>query len=272
MPELPEVETTCKGIEPYLQGKRIELCVVRRRDLRWLVTPGLEEKVSQKKVEAVRRRAKYLIFDLEGGSALLAHLGMSGSLCVHLQAPPVQKHEHIDLLIEGGVTLRYRDPRRFGSWLFVEEQVERHPLLAHLGPEPWHPHLATFLYELAANRSVPVKNLIMDQKVVVGVGNIYASEALFLAKVHPQKRACDMSVKQWKSLVESIQKVLDQAIEAGGTTLNDFVSGQEKPGYFQQKLNVYKRDNHPCPACQTPISKAFLSNRSTYFCPICQKK
>jgi formamidopyrimidine-DNA glycosylase len=270
MPELPEVETTRRGIAPLLEGRHLEGLRVRERRLRWPVPEGLEEQVAGALVQAVERRAKYLLLRLEAGTLIL-HLGMSGSLRVLPAATPPQVHDHLDLILAGGVCLRLRDPRRFGSLIWCIGPTEGHPLLRDLGPEPLGSDFhADYLARMAFGRRVPVKSLIMDSRVVAGVGNIYASESLFVAGIHPQRACGRISPDRYGRLAEAIRRVLEEAIAQGGTTLRDFSQADGNPGYFSLSLRVYGRAGEPCPGCGGPIRQRRIAQRSSYFCPRCQ--
>ena len=276
MPELPEVETTKNGIAPHINQQILSELVVRQPKLRWPIPPHLKKTVKGLRVHNVHRRAKYLLIDLadnEGNikGTLIIHLGMSGSLRVlNADIPKAEKHEHFDLVFENGVVVRYTDPRRFGAclWQTADEESE---LLTHLGPEPLSDEFnADYLYGLSRKRTSAIKTFIMDQKFVVGVGNIYASESLFMAGIHPKKAAGKVSKAKFELLVDAIKKVLAKAISEGGTTLKDFVGGDGKPGYFAQQLNVYGRAGEPCPNCDKPIKQVVLGQRSTFYCTRCQ--
>jgi formamidopyrimidine-DNA glycosylase len=271
MPELPEVETTRRGIAPSLAGRSIVRVVVRERRLRWTVPRGLGRKLSGRSIRGVRRRAKYLLIETDGGT-LLAHLGMSGSLRVlEAQAPPAA-HDHVDIVLDSGRCLRFNDPRRFGSLLWVEGDPYRHPLLARLGPEPLEAGFdGDCLWRRARGRRVAVKQFVMNAEVVVGVGNIYASEALFRAGIRPGTQARRVSRARMQALAEAIVAVLAEAVEVGGTTLRDYVNADGLPGYFRQRLFVYERAGEPCRRCRTPIRQVTHGQRSTYYCPRCQK-
>ena len=270
MPELPEVETTRRGIAPYLQDHRVTRLVVRDARLRWPIPEDLAIQIEDQTFTAVRRRAKYLLMDI-GGGTLICHLGMSGSLRLVPAATPALKHEHVDIELDSGLTLRYTDPRRFGAMLW-QRAGEVHPLLASLGPEPLSEEFdGARLYELSRRRSMAVKPFIMDNAVVVGVGNIYATEALFAAGIDPRREAGRISRARYDLLAGEIRKVLARAIESGGTTLRDFIGGDGKPGYFQQELFVYGRGGQLCKVCGTTLSACRLGQRSTVFCRRCQR-
>ncbi|MDR0779310.1 MAG: bifunctional DNA-formamidopyrimidine glycosylase/DNA-(apurinic or apyrimidinic site) lyase [Pseudomonadales bacterium] len=271
MPELPEVETTRRGIEPYITGKQVRGVTVRQRALRWPVPDDLDTKLSGVRVSAVRRRGKYLLFDTPRGHLLL-HLGMSGSLRIAGPADAVRKHDHVDIHLAGGRSLRFHDPRRFGCLLWIDSEPEAHPLLVELGPEPLSAAFdADYLFTRSRGRSAPVKQFIMDSHIVVGVGNIYANEALFAAKLAPTRKAGGISAERYAALVDEIKQVLGRAIEVGGTTLRDFVGGDGKPGYFQQALQVYGRGGEHCRVCSAVLKEIRLGQRSTVYCSRCQK-
>jgi len=271
MPELPEVETTRRGIAPFLEGRCILRVTVRDHRLRWPVTEALSAGLTGARIERVARRAKYLLLHTDKGCAI-GHLGMSGSLRVIKDTAPPLKHDHLEMLTDAGIVLRYNDPRRFGCWLWTNEDPALHPLLASLGPEPLDASLsAEHLWRLAQTRKVAVKNFIMDGQVLVGVGNIYANEALFAARIHPFRAASRISLARYTRLLEEIRKVLSGAITQGGTTLRDFVGGDGKPGYFSQQLAVYGRAEQPCRQCGEPLRERRLGQRSTVFCVACQR-
>jgi formamidopyrimidine-DNA glycosylase len=271
MPELPEVETTLRGIEPHLLGQSVVKTVVRQGQLRWPVPDDLAAKLEGKAVQRLERRGKYILFAVEGG-ALLAHLGMSGSLRIAEADAPIKKHDHVDIVFGNGACLRYHDPRRFGCLLWAEGDPHRHPLLAELGPEPFDAAFSgDYLRQAALGKTAPVKTFIMDSHLVVGVGNIYANEALFRAHIDPRRAAGKISAARYQRLAECIRDVLHAAITQGGTTLRDFVNASGQPGYFQQTLNVYGREGEPCRLCASPIRCVRLGQRSTFYCPRCQR-
>lgn len=271
VPELPEVETTRQGIAPHCESRRIAGVTVRNGQLRWPVPDDLSQRLTGRTVEQVARRAKYLLLHLDDGGTVIVHLGMSGSLRVITDHSPPQRHDHIDLQLDSGACLRFNDPRRFGCWLW-SPNPEQHPLLAGLGPEPLAPEFdGVHLHRLARGRSTPVKAFIMDHHVVVGVGNIYANEALFQAGIHPRRAAGRISLDRYQRLAEAIRDTLSAAILMGGTTLRDFVNSDGKPGYFAQSLQVYGRGGQPCTRCQTPLREVRIGNRSTVYCPACQR-
>ena len=270
MPELPEVETTRRGVEPYSRGCTVDKVIVRESRLRWPVPGDLPDRLEGELIQAVERRAKYLLFHTGAGS-LMVHLGMSGSLRVIGPDEPLLRHDHIDVRMREGHCLRFNDPRRFGSFLWLA-QGETHPLLSHLGPEPLSDTFdGDYLYQRSRGRRIPVKSLIMDGKVVVGVGNIYANEALFLSGIHPVRAAGRISRRRYERLAKNIKQVLTSAIEQGGTTLRDFVGGDGKPGYFAQQLYVYGRGERPCKQCGNPLREVRVGQRSTVYCVACQR-
>jgi formamidopyrimidine-DNA glycosylase len=270
MPELPEVEVSRLGITPHMLGETIEKVVVRHRQLRWIV-PQEVHLVEGLVIDSIRRRAKYLLIDTQAGSIIL-HLGMSGRLCVVPTSTPLQKHDHIDIQLDNGQCLRFNDARRFGACLWLDKSQESHKLFNSLGPEPLTEDFdGERLYQLSRNKSVPVKSFVMDNKVVVGVGNIYANESLFIAAIDPRKPAGKVSKKRYMALAPIIKQVLAKAIEQGGTTLKDFAQADGKPGYFAQELMVYGRATKPCVKCATEIKSVTIGQRNTFYCPQCQK-
>ncbi|NOT12466.1 MAG: bifunctional DNA-formamidopyrimidine glycosylase/DNA-(apurinic or apyrimidinic site) lyase [Methylococcaceae bacterium] len=271
MPELPEVETTRRGIAPYIEGQGIIDVLVRQPKLRWPVPESLSRTLTGLSIRCVSRRGKYLLFETEAGT-LIVHLGMSGSLRIHQRAPQPGKHDHLDFMFTDGIMLRFNDPRRFGAVLWTSAPVMEHSLLKHLGPEPLLPSFnGELLHELSRHRNIPVKSFIMDSHVVVGVGNIYANEALFMAGILPTRPVGNISLTRYQKLAECVRVILQDAINQGGTTLRDFVNESGKPGYFQQQLRVYGRKGLPCMVCGQPLTEIRLSNRSTVFCRHCQR-
>ena len=272
MPELPEVETTLRGIAPALGGRRVAENVVRNPALRWPVLARVHD-AAGRKVTACWRRAKYLLIEVDGANGgLLVHLGMSGSLRVCYAEDEPGKHDHVDIVLDGGRCIRFNDPRRFGVFTWWDEPSDEHPLLRALGPEPLSDGFSgRYLKERSAGRKGPVKNFIMDGKIVVGVGNIYASEALFAAGVHPSRAAGRVSSVRYEALAAAIRDVLERAIRSGGTTLRDFHGSDGTPGYFAQDLLVYDREGQPCMRCGTPIRKKVIGQRSSYYCICCQR-
>jgi len=271
MPELPEVETTLRGIAPALKGHRITHLEVRNPRLRWVVPVDLPGKVEGQRVTGLQRRAKYILISLEHGS-LIWHLGMSGSMRLVEVGTASQKHDHIDLQLDSGRMLRYNDPRRFGCLLWGGKDALAHPLLNGLGPEPLHDVFdAGYLYRRSRGRRLTVKQFIMDQKTVVGVGNIYASEALFLAGILPTRQAARISLSRYQSLVIHIKAVLIAAIAQGGTSLRDFTQADGRPGYFEQRLNVYGRAGEACVTCGAQLQNKMIGQRASYYCAVCQR-
>jgi formamidopyrimidine-DNA glycosylase len=271
MPELPEVETTRRGLLPLVVGGRIRDVVVRNGSLRWPVSPDLGTRLRGQAIRDVRRRAKYLLFDLRKGH-LLVHLGMSGRLTVVASDTPPRKHDHVDIDLEGGRTLRYTDPRRFGAVLWLESPAEGHALLKNLGMEPLEKGFTgEALRARAKGRSVSIKQFLMNGQIVTGVGNIYASEALFHAGINPERSAGRVSAARYDRLAHAVRRTLGRAIDSGGSTLRDFASAEGRPGYFQAKHAVYRREGKPCRVCRTPIRSLRQGQRSTFYCPRCQK-
>jgi formamidopyrimidine-DNA glycosylase len=271
MPELPEVETTRRGLAPVLEGQRIAKVVVRERRLRWRLPAGFEAALEGRRVRRVGRRAKYLLIETDGGT-LLVHLGMSGSLRIVDPDLPPKPHDHVDLVLASGRCVRFNDPRRFGSLQLVAGDPLAHPLLRALGPEPLSADFdADYLYARTRRRRVAIKQLLMNAAIVVGVGNIYASEALFRARVRPQRAAGRLSRAEVARIAAAVRRVLGAAIRVGGTTLRDYVNADGAPGYFRQKLYVYERAGKPCRVCRTPIRQRVQGQRSTYWCPTCQR-
>jgi formamidopyrimidine-DNA glycosylase len=271
MPELPEVETIRRGIAPHIEGRTISSVVIRERRLRWPITPGLKQKLCGNRVARLYRRGKYLLLTMPGG-VLLIHLGMSGRLRILPELLTPEKHDHVDIIFAGGPVLRYTDPRRFGCMLWVTRDPLKHSLLAGLGPEPLEKAFdGQYLFDVSRGKKLPVKSLVMDSHIVVGVGNIYANEALFLAAISPLTPAGSLTRKGATKLAKAIKKVLKMALKSGGTTLKDFVSAEGKPGYFQQQLSVYGRGGLPCVICGTTLTESRMASRSTVYCVVCQE-
>ena len=275
MPELPEVETTRRGLAPHLEGRRVAAVTLRRPDLRWPIPAEVAELLPGQRIEAVRRRAKYLLLDTAAGSALL-HLGMSGSLRVLPAVTPVREHDHVDIALAGrgtrpGRVLRFNDPRRFGCLLW-QPPGEEHPLLHGLGPEPLSDAFdGDYLFARSRGRQAPVKTFLMDQRIVVGVGNIYAAEALHAAGISPLRAAGRVSRERYRALADAVRRILAQAIDRGGTTLRDFLAPDGAPGYFEQELSAYGRGGEPCPRCGRPLRQASIGQRATVWCGHCQR-
>ena len=270
MPELPEVETSRRGISPYVTGERVERLVIRERRLRWPVSTDVDELLPGSTIKSVGRRAKYLLLNTADGTAIV-HLGMSGSVFIVDRDTPAGIHDHFDIELASGKSLRFRDPRRFGS-LHWTGDAAHHWLIRDLGPEPLsRDFCGSYLWEKSRKRRVNIKQFIMNAGIVVGVGNIYASEALFLAGIHPRRAAGRIAKARYEVLATAIKNVLEKAIQAGGTTLRDFYGGDGEPGHFAQELQVYGRDGEPCVRCKRPLSVVVLGQRSTYYCKNCQR-
>ena len=270
MPELPEVETIRRGITQYVCGEQVAQVIVRQRQLRWPVPRNLNQLLKNQQIKNIKRRAKYLLFETNAGHMII-HLGMSGSLRIVTQHTAAKKHDHIDFILNKQV-LRFHDPRRFGTVLWTRKDPLQHKLLRGLGPEPLSDAFnGQHLHKLATAKKVNVKGFIMNSHVVVGIGNIYASEALFLSGIHPQRAAGRVSQARYEVLAENIKQVLNSAIEFGGTSLRDFVREDGKPGYFANQLNVYNKNGEPCPNCATPIQVRVLGQRSSFYCTQCQR-
>jgi len=271
VPELPEVETTRRALADMLTGAVVARVRVHERRLRLPIAHDLGRRLRKARFTGVRRRAKYLLLDTDAGS-LIVHLGMSGSIRVCPMNEPRKIHDHVEITLADHRVLRYHDPRRFGMLVFTRRDPLRHPLLAGLGPEPLGPEFGCDrLYTFARGRRIAVKSFIMDPKVVVGIGNIYASEALFDAGIDPARAAGRISRARYRRLAASIRAVLEEAIAAGGTTLRDYVGGTGEPGYFRQRLRVYGRSGEPCPRCATPLRRRVIGQRASYYCPRCQR-
>ena len=272
MPELPEVETTRRGIQPHIENQRVQRVVLRQRQLRWPVTANLDTELTGQVIQRVNRRGKYLLLETAAGT-LIIHLGMSGSLRIVAPSRAAGKHDHVDIEFAGNnKVLRFTDPRRFGCMLWHTDSTASHKLLQDLGPEPLDTTFnADYLHGRSRGRSTPIKSFIMDSHVVVGVGNIYANEALFQAGIAPRRAAGKIARARYTTLVQCIQRVLRNAIEVGGTTLRDFTNSAGEPGYFKQSLQVYGRGGLPCLQCQQTLKEIRLGQRSTVYCTHCQK-
>lgn len=270
MPELPEVETTRRGLAPHLEGRRVTGVVLRRPDLRWPIPYDIVDTLPGQRIEQVRRRAKYLLLETAVGSPLL-HLGMSGSLRVLPADTPLRAHDHVDIALDSGQVLRFNDPRRFGCLLW-QPAGQTHDLLRNLGPEPLSDDFdGDYLFARSRKRGAPVKTFLMDQKVVVGVGNIYAAEALFAAGISPLREAGRVSRERYVALAQAVKAILGHAIDRGGTTLRDFISPDGAPGYFEQELSAYGRGGEPCPRCGRPLKQASIGQRASVWCAHCQR-
>ena len=270
MPELPEVETTRRGLAPYLRRRTVAAVTLRRPDLRWPIPAEVARLLPGEPIRGIRRRAKYLLLDTDPGSALL-HLGMSGSLRVLPGRTAVGAHDHVDIALDNGRVLRFNDPRRFGCLLW-QPAGDTHALRRGLGPEPLEADFdGDHLFALSRGRKAPVKAFLMDQGIVVGVGNIYAAEALFEAGIHPTRAAGRVARERYEALAAAVKRILAHAIERGGTTLRDFIDPDGSPGYFEQELQVYGREGEPCRRCRRPLRNAVLGNRASVYCGHCQR-
>jgi len=270
VPELPEVETTLNGIAPHILGQSFKKIVIREQQLRWPVPANLNGLLQRQTVNKLERRGKYLLFHTTNGCMLL-HLGMSGSLRINTENITPDKHDHVDFIFASGKYLRFKDPRKFGCILWAGADPKQHPLLINLGPEPLSSAFnMDYLYTLSRGRKQAIKTFIMNSCIVVGIGNIYANEALFIAGIHPGRKAGNISRRRYEKLVSAIKQTLAEAIKMGGTTLNDFVNSNGQPGYFKQQLKVYDRAGYPCGTCNTKIKIIKLGQRATYYCLQCQ--
>jgi formamidopyrimidine-DNA glycosylase len=270
MPELPEVETTRRGVAPHVVGRHVAELHVYDRRLRWPVPANLRSRLRGRTIEAVERRSKYLLFRM-GANTLLMHFGMTGSLRVYRSPPPRRLHDHVDLVLDDGTTLRYHDPRRFGAMLWLRGSGATHPLLRDLGPEPFDPAFdGRYLWQATRGRRAAIKLLLMDNRLVVGVGNIYANESLFRAGIRPSVPAGRLSLARAARLVAEVRNVLTEAIAKGGSTLRDYVDSRGEPGYFQLEYFVYDRAGAPCRICGRPIRSTRHGQRASYYCPGCQ--
>lgn len=275
MPELPEVETSRRGIEPHILGQRIKSVIIREYRLRWPIPKLLPAKIHNQTVTQVSRRGKYLLLQFGKNrtvGTVIIHLGMSGSLRICPISTPAEKHDHIDFIFSNNKILRLKDPRKFGCVLWTAQAPEQHKLLRKLGPEPLNDEFsADFLYKKSRKRSCSIKAFIMNSHTVVGVGNIYASESLFIAGINPKRKAGSLSRLRTEKLVEAIKQILISAIEQGGTTLRDFTREDGQPGYFAQQLFVYGKAGEPCAKCGHPVKQFTQQQRSTFYCTSCQK-
>ncbi len=270
MPELPEVETTMRGISPHIEQQTIAKVVVRQYRLRWPILSNMQQVLQGKTIVDVERRAKYLLLKTQGGTLIL-HLGMSGHLRILINDHPPNKHDHVDIVFDNKKILRYTDPRRFGAFLWSEGNPYHHALLKDLGPEPLtQKFTGQYLWMRAQGRTVPIKSLLMDNKIVTGIGNIYATEALFVAGIYPAAPAKSLSVERLDSLVKSIKKILQCAIQRGGTTVKDFINSDGKPGYFANQLKAYGRAGLSCVICHNRLLSMQIGQRRTVYCKFCQ--
>jgi len=270
MPELPEVEITRLGISPRVKSQQVVDVIVRNANLRWKIPSTLKAQLTLQQISQVKRRGKYLLFYTSAGCVIL-HLGMSGTLRYLPADTPIKKHDHVDIVFANDHCIRFNDPRRFGAILWTTEDPLLHPLLANLGPEPFsHEFNADYLHSRSRKRRLAIKNFIMNSQIVVGVGNIYANEALFYAGIKPTIAAGRISKHRYKALVDAIQTILEKAIKFGGTTLRDFIASDGKPGYFAQHLNVYGKKGTACTSCSHKIRLITIGQRASYYCPHCQ--
>lgn len=282
MPELPEVETVRRGLLPVMEGQVIQLAQVNRPDLRWPFPPRMAERLTGARVTALRRRSKYILADLSTGETLLIHLGMSGRMLIsgavvgefHHHHPAPEKHDHVVLDMEGGARVTFNDARRFGAMDLLDTAgADRHPLLADIGPEPLGNGFSdSYLVARLVGKNAPIKSALLDQHLVAGLGNIYVCETLYRARLHPARKAGDLTPAQVASLVPVIRSVLAEAIEAGGSSLRDYRQADGELGYFQHSFQVYGREGQPCvtPGCGSVIARMVQSGRSSFFCPTCQ--
>lgn len=271
MPELPEVETTLRGIKPHILKQTVVDVVIRQPQLRWPIPHNLRQLLQDQSILNLQRRGKYLLFSTHKGTMLL-HLGMSGRVCILSEISAANKHDHVDIYFANKKYLRFTDPRRFGALLWTDEDPQQHPLLAHIGPEPLSNDFdGLHLWEHSRGRTIPVKAFIMDSKIVAGVGNIYATEALFQSSIRPTKSAGKVSLADYQQLAQSIKIILANAIKKGGTTLKDFMKSDGTPGYFSLELQAYGCGGKPCVRCQTKLKSLLIGQRSTVYCPQCQK-
>ncbi len=273
MPELPEVETVCRGLRKNIIGKRISKLQIRISKLRWVIDKNkLQQAVINEKIISVERRAKYILINLNNRNTIVIHLGMTGNLRLKSQSVPLEKHDHLIFSFDDKSEIRFHDPRRFGMVEAVSaNEMSNYSRFANLGPEPLEKSTrAADLYKKSSKSKKPIKNVLMDAKFLAGVGNIYASEALYYARIHPEKISNTMTRKQWTALLRSVRKVLKAAIKKGGTTLSDFANSEGNSGYFQLSLAVYGREGEKCPSCKTKIEKFTQSGRSSFYCPSCQ--
>lgn len=270
MPELPEVETSRRGIEPHILKQKVTDVIVRQKRLRWPIPASLKTQLTQQVIRQVARRGKYILLYTDAGTVIL-HLGMSGSLRILDKSIAAEKHDHLDICFNNKKVLRLRDPRRFGAVLWTKKDPLKHKLLCALGPEPLSDDFtAEYLYQLSRQRKVAIKTFLMNSHIVVGVGNIYANESLFSAGINPKRSASKLSFSRYQKLVPIIKDILKRAIQQGGTTLRDFTQQDGKPGYFQQTLAVYGRTGDPCTQCGNPIKQITQAQRSTFYCTHCQ--
>ena len=271
MPELPEVETSRRGIEPHIVKRKVQDVIIRQHQLRWPIPKTLPKKIIGHKLQRVTRRGKYLLLNFAEDNTVIIHLGMSGSLRICTTGTPAGKHDHIDFVFGQNKVLRLTDPRKFGCVLWTNEPAEQHKLISKLGPEPLGDDFSSdYLYAQSRKRQCSIKAFIMNSHIVVGVGNIYASESLFISGINPKRKAGSLSKARCEKLFIAIRQILEASIEQGGTTLRDFTREHGQPGYFAQQLQVYGRAGEPCPVCSKPIKQLTQQNRSTFYCATCQ--
>ena len=271
MPELPEVETSRRGIEPYILNKKVTEVIIRQKKLRWPIPSVMKQQLTGQKIQKVERRGKYILLTTEAGTVIL-HLGMSGSLRILNKSTSPEKHDHFDIVFNNNKVLRLRDPRRFGAVLWTKKDPLKHKLLSNLGPEPLESEFtAQYIFDSSRSRKVAIKTFLMNSHIVVGVGNIYANESLFTAGINPKCLAHKISLLRYEKLVTAVKDILKRSIEKGGTTLRDFTQQDGKPGYFQQTLLVYGQTDKPCPICGKAIKQITQTQRSTFYCTNCQK-
>jgi len=270
MPELPEVETSRRGIEPYILKQTVTDVIIRQKKLRWPIPGTLKPQLTSQLIRQVDRRGKYILLRTDAGTVII-HLGMSGSLRILDKSVAAEKHDHIDICFSNNKVLRLRDPRRFGSVLWTKADPLKHKLIIKLGPEPLSDEFnANYLFNASRNRKTAIKTFLMNSQIVVGVGNIYANESLFSAGINPKRLANKISLPRYEKLVDDIKTILQRSIEQGGTTLRDFTQQDGKPGYFQQTLAVYGRTSEPCIQCGKPLKQITQAQRSTFYCTHCQ--
>jgi len=272
MPELPEVEVICQGLAPHLQDQRIVSFATNHKKLRLPVpAKNMVAWITGKKIADVSRRAKYIVITMENSASLVIHLGMTGRLCLSQPDSPLAKHDHIRWQLDNRMEMRFNDTRRFGSVQVLAPDEDPDTIFAGYGPDPfWDSFTVDYLAATARNRNLPVKNFLMDNRVVTGIGNIYASETLFAAGINPAIRAGEISREQWAKIISESRKILREAIRCGGTTISDYVNSGGEKGYFQTRLRVYGRKDAPCPNCRQKIEKIQQGGRATFFCPECQ--
>ena len=271
MPELPEVETVKRGIQPHITGQKIKQIYIYQTQLRWPIDKNLPDKINGYTIQEVTRKGKYILIKFKQGTLIL-HLGMTGILRILKQKTDRKKHDHVDIVLSNDILLRYNDTRRFGCILWTDHAIETHPLIKKLGPEPLSNHFnSEYLYKITRKRNTSIKTFIMNSHYVVGIGNIYANECLFMAGINPNRTVAKLTKRDCKKLIQSIKHIISKAIQAGGTTLKDFRHPDSKPGYFRQELQIYGRGGDKCRVCNTALIEIKLGQRQTVYCPKCQK-